>query len=59
MIEASYQGAFRNFVNFVEAFAAGYRMQVTFPGERVAPWSADLRGTRAVTEAFLACARRI
>ncbi|WP_198370976.1 hypothetical protein [Roseomonas rosulenta] len=59
MIEASYQGAFSNFINFVEAFAAGYRMQVTFPGENVAPWSADLRGTRAVTEAFLACARRI
>lgn len=59
MIEASYQGAFNNFLNFVEAFAAGYRMQVIFPGERVDPWSADLRGTRAVTEAFLACARRI
>jgi hypothetical protein len=59
MIEASYQGAFNNFINFVEAFAAGLRMQVTFPGETVAPWSADLRGTRAVTEAFLACARRI
>ncbi|MBR0680054.1 hypothetical protein GXW74_06115 [Roseomonas eburnea] len=59
MIEASYQGAFNNFINFVEAFAAGYRMQVIFPGERVEPWSADLRGTRAVTEAFLACARRI
>jgi hypothetical protein len=59
MIEASYRGAFRNFINFVEAFAAGLRMQVTFPGEQVAPWSADLRGTRAVTEAFLACARRI
>jgi hypothetical protein len=59
MIEASYQGAFNNFINFVEAFAAGLRMQVLFPGERVDPWSADLRGTRAVTEAFLACARRI
>ncbi len=59
MIEASYGGAFRNFLNFVEAFAAGYRMQIQFPGENVAPWSADLRGTRAVTEAFLACARRI
>ncbi|CAH0297651.1 hypothetical protein [Roseomonas sp. CECT 9278] len=59
MIEASYQGAFSNFINFVEAFAAGLRMQLTFPGETVAPWSADLRGTRAVTEAFLACARRI
>jgi hypothetical protein len=59
MIEASYQGAFANFLNFVEAFAAGLRMQVLFPGERVEPWSADLRGTRAVTEAFLACARRI
>jgi hypothetical protein len=59
MIEASYQGAFNNFVNFVEAFAAGLRMQVSFPGESVEPWSADLRGTRAVTEAFLACARRI
>ena len=59
MIEASYQGAFNNFINFVEAFAAGLRMQVSFPGENVAPWSADLRGTRAVTEAFLACARRI
>lgn len=59
MVEASYQGAFRNFINFVEAFALGYRMQVTFPGENVSPWTADLRGTRAVTEAFLACARRI
>lgn len=59
MIEASYQGAFRNFINFVEAFALGMRMQVSFPGEDVAPWSADLRGTRAVTDAFLACARRI
>jgi hypothetical protein len=59
MIEASYQRAFNNFINFVEAFAAGLRMQVTFPGETVAPWSADLRGTRSVTEAFLACARRI
>lgn len=59
MIEASYRGAFDNFLNFVEAFAAGYRMQVLFPGENVAPWAADLRGTRAVTEAFLACARRI
>ena len=59
MIEASYQGAFRNFLNFVEAFAGGFRMQLRFPGERMAPWSADLRGTRAVTEAFLACARRI
>jgi len=59
MIEASYRGAFRNFINFVEAFAGGYRMQVSFPGEDVAPWAADLRGTRAVTEAFLACARRI
>lgn len=59
MIEASYQGAFDNFINFVRAFAAGIQMQVTFPGERVAPWSADLRGTRAVTEAFLVCARRI
>ena len=36
MIEASYQGAFSNFINFVEAFAAGLRMQVTFPGETVA-----------------------
>lgn len=59
MIEASYQGAFRNFINFVEAFALGLRMQVSFPGENVDSWSADLRGTRAVTEAFLACARRI
>jgi hypothetical protein len=59
MIEASYQGAFNNFLNFVEAFAAGLRMQVSFPGENPAPWAADLRGTRAVTEAFLACARRI
>ena len=59
MIEASYRGAFENFINFVEAFALGLRMQVSFPGERVEPWSADLRGTRAVTEAFLACARRI
>ena len=59
MIEASYQGAFQNFMNFVEAFALGLRMQVLFPGENVMPWSADLRGTRAVTEAFLACARRI
>jgi hypothetical protein len=59
MIEASYQGAFQNFMNFVEAFALGLRMQVLFPGENVSPWSADLRGTRAVTEAFLACARRI
>lgn len=59
MIEASYQGAFDNFINFVEAFAAGYRMQLLFPGERVEPWSADLRGTRVVTEAFLGCARRI
>lgn len=59
MIEASYQGAFNNFISFVETFAAGYRMQLLFPGENVAPWSADLRGTRAVTEAFLACARRI
>lgn len=59
MIEASYQGAFENFLNFVKAFALGLRMQVSFPGERVEPWSADLRGTRAVTEAFLACAQRI
>jgi hypothetical protein len=59
MIEASYQGAFSNFINFVEAFAAGLRMRLTFPGENVDAWSADLRGTRAVTEAFLACARRI
>lgn len=59
MIEGSYRGAFDNFINFVRAFALGNRMQVTFPGENVDPWSADLRGTRAVTEAFLACARRI
>ena len=59
MIEASYRGAFDNFINFVRAFALGNRMQVTFPGENVAPWGADLRGTRAVTDAFLACARRI
>lgn len=59
MIEASYQGAFNNFIRFVEAFALGLRMQITFPGENVDPWVADLRGTRAVTEAFLACARRI
>ena len=59
MIEASYQGAFNNFLRFVEAFALGLQMQVSFPGENVEPWSADLRGTRAVTEAFLACARRI
>ena len=59
MIEASYQGAFGNFINFVEAFALGMRMQLSFPGENVDPWSADLRGTRAVTDAFLACARRI
>ncbi len=59
MIEASYQGAFDNFLNFVRAFAAGNRMQVSFPGERVAPWSANLRGTRAVTDAFLACVRRL
>jgi hypothetical protein len=59
MIEASYSGAFENFVNFVRAFALGNRMQVSFPGESVAPWGADLRGTRAVTEAFLNCARRI
>ncbi len=59
MIEGSYRGAFDNFINFVRAFALGNRMQVTFPGENVAPWSADLRGTRSVTNAFLACARRI
>jgi hypothetical protein len=59
MIEASYRGAFANFINFVRAFALGSRMQVTFPGENVAPWSANLRGTRTVTDAFLACARRI
>lgn len=59
MIEASYRGAFDNFLNFVRAFALGNRMQVSFPGEDVAPWGADLRGTRAVTEAFLACARQI
>ena len=59
MIEASYRGAFNNFINFVRAFALGNRMQVTFPGENVDPWTADLRGTRAVTDAFLACARRI
>jgi hypothetical protein len=59
MIEASYRGAFDNFLNFVRAFALGNRMQVSFPGENVTPWGADLRGTRAVTEAFLACARRI
>ena len=59
MIEASYRGASDNFINFVRAFALGNRMQVTFPGENVDPWSADLRGTRVVTDAFLACARRI
>jgi hypothetical protein len=59
MIEASYRGAFDNFISFVRAFALGNRMQVTFPGENVEPWGADLRGTRAVTDAFLACARRI
>jgi hypothetical protein len=59
MIEASYRGAFNNFINFVRAFALGNRMQVSFPGETVEPWGADLRGTRAVTDAFLACARRI
>lgn len=59
MIEASYSGAFDNFINFVRAFALGNRMQVIFPGENVEPWGADLRGTRAVTDAFLACARRI
>lgn len=59
MIEASYQGAFDNFINFVQAFAGGLRMQVQFPGENVAPWGADLRGTRAVTDAFLECARRL
>ena len=59
MIEASYRGAFNNFLNFVRTFALGMRMQVSFPGENLAPWSADLRGTRAVTEAFLECARRI
>ena len=59
MIEASYRGAFDNFLNFVRAFALGNRMQVSFPGENVQPWGADLRGTRMVTEAFLSCARRI
>lgn|GEM_PF-3326222 len=58
MIEASCRGAFGNFLN-VRAFALGMRMEVIFPGERADPWSADLRGTRAVTDAFLACARRI
>lgn len=59
MIEASYRDAFQNFLRFVEAFALGLRMQVIFPDQNLTPWSADLRGTRAVTEAFLACARRI
>ncbi|MBR0651190.1 hypothetical protein GXW78_16080 [Roseomonas terrae] len=59
MVEASYRGAFENFLNFVRAFALGNRMQVSFPGEDVSPWGANLRGTRAVTEAFLNCARRM
>lgn len=58
-IEASYQGAFNNFINFVESFAAGYRMEIRFPDDDIAPWTADLRGTRAVTNAFVACARRL
>jgi hypothetical protein len=58
-VEASYQGAFNNFINFVEGFAAGNRMEIRFPDDDIAPWSADLRGTRAVTNAFVACARRI
>ncbi|HEY4254010.1 MAG TPA: hypothetical protein VGM87_22575 [Roseomonas sp.] len=58
-IEASYSGAFNNFINFVESFASGYRMEVRFPEDDIEPWTADLRGTRAVTNAFVACARRI
>ena len=56
-IEASYLGAWNNFLNFVEAFAAGNTMRVTFPGSRLESWSADLRGTRRVTNTFLDCIR--
>jgi hypothetical protein len=56
-IEASYLGAWNNFMNFVEAFAAGNTMRVTFPGSRLESWSADLRGTRRVTNTFLDCIR--
>lgn len=56
-IEASYLGAWRNFLNFAEAFAGGNTMRVTFPGSRLDSWSADLRGTRRVTNAFMDCIR--
>jgi len=58
VIEACCRGAFDSFLN-VRAFALGMRMEVIFPDERADPWSGDLRGARAGTEAFLACARRI
>jgi hypothetical protein len=56
-IEASYLGAWRNFLNLAEAFAGGNTMRVTFPGSRLESWSADLRGTRRVTNVFLDCIR--
>ncbi len=56
-IEASYLNAWRNFLNLAEAFAGGNTMRVTFPGSRLESWSADLRGTRRVTNVFLDCIR--
>jgi hypothetical protein len=56
-IEASYLNAWRNFLNFAEAFAGGSTLRITFPGSQLEPWNADLRGTRRVTNVFLDCIR--
>ncbi len=59
MIEASYRGAYDNFLAFVRAFALGNRMEITFPGGSIRPWGANLGGTERVTQAFLECADRL
>ena len=56
-VEASYLGLWNNFMNFVEAFAGGMTLRITFPGSNLESWSADLRGTRRVTNVFLDCIR--
>ena len=56
-IEASYLNAWGNFMNFVQAFAGGNTLRITFPNSQLQPWNADLRGTRRVTDVFLNCIR--
>lgn len=59
MIEASYRGAYNNFLGFVRAFALGNRMEITFPNGSIRPWGANLGGTERVTRAFLECTARL